>query len=233
LIERGTEIPLLAGLTQAGRDILLGQSIERRFATGEILWSAGDPSEGIALVLEGKVRIVRGSSGRQMVIHSGEAGATLGEVPFFTGGAYPATAIAAEPTRCLFLTHAAVTQATAADPALAIFFLRRLSQRVESLVERVDQNTVSSVQTRLARFILERSHGPVTVGRSPSAKAKRNIFSLGMTQSALAEEIGTVREVVVRTLRELRQSGAIEAVGDGKYRVSNMGTLERLAHTGT
>ncbi len=232
-MQRDPKIPLLGTLTPAGREILLGHSIERHFAPGEILWSAGDRSEGIAVVLEGKVRIVRGSGGRQMVIHSGEVGATLGEVPFFTGGAYPATAIAAEPTRCLFLTHAAVTQAMAADPALAIFFLQRLSQRVENLVERVDQNTVSSVQKRLARFILERSQAPVVASRSSSRKAKRNTFSLGMTQSALAEEIGTVREVVVRTLRDLRQSGAIESVGDGKYRVSSLTTLQQLADAGT
>jgi CRP/FNR family cyclic AMP-dependent transcriptional regulator len=230
---RDSKIPLLEALTPAGRDILLAHSIERKFATGEILWSAGDRSERIAVVLEGKVRIVRGRGGRQMVIHSGEVGATLGEVPFFTGGAYPATAIAAEPTRCLFLTHVAVTQAMAADPALAIFFLRRLSQRVESLVERVDQNTVSSVQKRLARFILERSQAPVVASRTSSGKAGRNTFSLGMTQSALAEEIGTVREVVVRTLRDLRQSGAIESVGDGKFRVASLKTLKQLADSGT
>lgn len=233
LTQRDPKIPLLEALSPAGRNILLGQSIERSFASGEILWSAGDRSEGIALVLEGKVRIVRVSGGRQIVIHSGEAGATLGEVPFFTDSVYPATAIAAERTRCLFLTHAAVTQAMAADPALAKFFLRRLSQRVESLVERVDQNTVSSVQRRVARFILERSQAPVVASRSHSGKAKRNTFSLGMTQSALAEEIGTVREVVVRALRDLRQTGAIESVGDGKYRVSNLTTLQQLARAGT
>jgi CRP-like cAMP-binding protein len=232
-MHRDQRVSLLEGLTPAGRDILLGRSLERRFATGEILWSAGDPSEGIALVLEGKVRIVRGSAGRQTVIHSGEVGATLGEVPFFTGSVYPATAIAAEPTRCLFLTHAAVTGAMAADPQLALFFLRRLSQRVESLVEKIDQNTVSSVQTRLAIFILERSQDPVVASRSSSRNTKRNTFSLGMTQAALAEEIGTVREVVVRALRELRESGAIESVGDGKYRVANLATLEQFARAGT
>ena len=168
-----------------------------------------------------------------MVIHSGKVGDTLGEVPFFTDSVYPATAIAAEPTRCLFLTHSAVTRAMAADPALAIFFLRRLSQRVETLVERVDQNTVSSVQTRLARFMLERSQAPVVASRSRPGKAKRNTFSLGMTQAALAEEIGTVREVVVRELRELRQLGAIESAGDGKYRVSSLETLQQLAKAGT
>jgi len=77
---------LFESLTPLGRETLLKQSVERRFSTGEILWSAGDQSQGITLVLEGKVRIVRGRGGRQLVIHSGEPGATLGEVPFFTGG---------------------------------------------------------------------------------------------------------------------------------------------------
>jgi len=220
---------LLDALTPAARITLLKQSVEKRFSTGDVLWSEGDRAEGIALVLEGKVRIVRVSAGRQVVIHSGEPGATLGEVPFFTDAPYPATAVAAEPTRCLFLTHAAVTEGMAADPSLALFFLRRLSLRVQSLVERLDQNTVTSVRTRLARFILERSETARTAARSRSKSDKRPTFSLGMTQSALAEELGTVREVVVRALRGLRLIGAIESAGDGKYRVAALTILRELA----
>jgi CRP/FNR family cyclic AMP-dependent transcriptional regulator len=196
-----------------------------------VLWSAGDPSEGIALVLAGKVRIVRGSRGRQTVIHSGGPGATLGEVPFFTGAPYPATAIAAEPTRCLFLARAAVTHAMSADPAIALFFLKRLSERVQSLVEKIDQNTAHTVQNRLADFILQRSK-VVRASVSRSRSRSTGAFSLGMTQSALAEELGTVREVVVRSLRSLRDIGAIESAGAGKYRVSNIALLQQLANPG-
>lgn len=168
-----------------------------------------------------------------MVIHSGAPGDTLGEVPFFTDALYPATAIAAEPTRCLFLTHAAVTEAMATDPQLAFFFLRRLSLRVQDLVERVDQNTVSSVQTRLARFILRRSQTAGFAARSRAEARKRLTFSLGMTQTALAEELGTVREVVVRALRGLRLVGAIESGGDGKYRVADLAILQQIAQSAT
>jgi len=211
--------------------VLLQNSIEKQFSSGELLWSAGDRSQGITLVLEGNVRIVRGSGGRQVVIHSGAPGATLGEVPFFTGGCYPATAIATEPSRCLFLTHAAVTRAMEADPGLAFFFLKRLSNRVQSLVERVDQNTVSSVQTRLARFILQRYATAHAATQSRLKKGPHPVFSLGMTQAALAEELGTVREVVVRALRELRQLGAIESSGKGRYRVASLAITERLAES--
>jgi CRP-like cAMP-binding protein len=222
---------LFQGLNSAGRDALLEQSVERQFSTGEVLWSAGDRSEGITLVLEGRIRIVRGSGGRQLVIHSGDPGSTLGEVPFFTGGRYPATAIAAEPTRCLFLPEAAVRRAIAADPSLAFFFLKRLSHRIEALVERVDRITVSSVQTRLAHFILQRYQATVASARSRPGSDKAPPFSLGMTQTALGEELGTVREVVVRALRGLRQSGAIERVGEGKYRVLDLSILEGLAES--
>lgn len=95
----------------------------------------------------------------------------------FTGGCYPATAIAAEPTRCLFLTHAAVTRAMAADPGLAFFFLKRLSSRVQSLVERVDQITVNSVQTRLARFILDRHQAARAAARSRTETRNGVTFS--------------------------------------------------------
>lgn len=233
LSQRDARNQLLNGLSPAGRDAMLQHSIERQFTTGEVLWSAGDRSEGVTLVLEGRVRIVRGSGGRQLVIHSGEPGATLGEVPFFTGGHYPATAIAAEPTRCLFLPEAAVRRAIAVDPALAFFFLKRLSQRIENLVERVDRLTVSSVQTRLAHFVLQRHQATIASLRSRTKSGRGAAFSLGMTQTALGEELGTVREVVVRALRALRQSGAIESVGDGKYRVVNASILETLASAGT
>jgi CRP-like cAMP-binding protein len=222
---------LLDALSPTGRDALLERSVEKQFTTGQVLWSAGDRSEGITLVLEGKVRIVRGNGGRQLVIHSGEPGATLGEVPFFTGGRYPATAIAAEPTRCLLLTEAAVRRAIAADPALAFFFLKRLSHRIETLVERVDRITVSSVQMRLAQFILQRYQTTIASARPTSEPGKNAAFSLGMTQTALAEELGTVREVVVRALRGLGKFGAIERAGEGKYRILDLDTLQSLAES--
>jgi len=171
-------------------------------------------------VLEGKVRIVRGSGGRQIVVHSGGPGSTLGEIPFFTGSTYPATAIASEPTRCLMLSHAAVARAMSADSRIAFYFLERLANRVQNLVDRLDQLSAHSVQARLARFFLDR------VDTSDKTRAA---FSIGMTQHALAEELGTVREVIVRELRRLRELGAVVLLGDGKYRIGDENLLRQLA----
>jgi CRP/FNR family transcriptional regulator len=212
-------------ITDEGRRALLERSLSRDYVTGQTLWSAGDEPIGLFIVLQGKVRIIRAKDGRQTVIHSGESGATLGEIPFFTGSPYPATAIAAEPTRCLIINYQALEHALKVDPGVAFYLLRRLSLRIESLVERVSQMSAQSVQARLAAHILMRAE---RAGGGQDGRA----LSLGMTQSELAEELGTVREVVVRALRGLRDLGAIAPAGSGKYRVTDPAALKLAAKVG-
>jgi CRP/FNR family cyclic AMP-dependent transcriptional regulator len=211
---------VLNDLSEPARAAILARSVEKRFATGQLLWSAGDDPTALYIVLEGKVRIVRGNSGRQTVIHSGNPGSTLGEVPFFTNAPYPATAVAAEPTRCLLIDYAALEKALRVDPSVAFYLLRRLSLRVEDLVDKIAQLSAHSVKARLAAYLLERST------RSPQSDRP---FSLGMTQAALAEELGTVREVIVRALRALRDSGAIEPAGAARYKVIDAAILTDAA----
>jgi predicted transcriptional regulator len=47
-----------------------------------------------------------------------------------------------------------------------------------------------------------------------------------MTQQSLAEELGTVREVVARKLRDVCRRGLIESVGGGRYRIVDRRRLE-------
>ena|SRR5690348_1140272 len=209
-------------LSPVGRAALIDRAVEKVYAGGEYLWNAGDKASVLTLVLEGKVRIVRGISGRVLGIHSGEPGSMLGEIPFFTHSTYPASAVAAEPTRCLLISHAALSHALSIDPSVALTLLQGLSRRIAGLVARVSELSGESVQSRLSRFILER----VSTRANPETVS---IFSLGMTQSALAEELGTVREVVVKALRGLREAGAIEFVGNGRYRLMDAEALRRAA----
>lgn len=215
------ETSILDSLSTTGRAALLERSIEKSYSPGEVLWMAGDTPVGLTLVVEGKVRIVRGSGGRQTAIHSGEAGSTLGEIPFFTRSTYPATAIAAEPTRCLVISHAAFDHALRVDPGLAYVLLERLSKRVQHLVERVGRLTSHGVNARLAQYLIDRA----STSSAPT-------FSLGMTQSELAEELGTVREVIVRALRQLKEAGAITSRDHGRFAVADLDLLKEAAGVG-
>lgn len=213
--------PLFGQLTVHARKLLADRAVVRRFAAGSVVWNVGDRIDHLAVVLDGGVRILREGRGRQHVVHSEGPGGTLGEVPLFTGGGAPATVLAVKPTRCLIVPRAAIEAAMRVEPAIAWLLLERMAERVRLLVDRLDGLALQSVTTRLAAFLLARAEG----------SADGAVVILGMTQTALAAELGTVREVVVRGLPALREAGVVVPAGRGKLRVGNLAALRRLLAT--
>jgi CRP/FNR family transcriptional regulator len=213
-------IDLFRGLHPRARGALAACAVPRRYSPDELLWLAGGAARQLYIVVEGAVRVVHGFGGRQHVIHTEGVGGTLGDVAMFEGGTYPATAIAASRTLCLSLDRDGLLRAMREDPELAFRLLSRLAARVRQLITRLDRVTAFSVPARLAGFLLMRH-----------AAAGTGSFVLGQTQQSVAEELGTVREVVVRALRDLRAEGLIVAEGRGRFRIADESRLRAIAGT--
>jgi CRP-like cAMP-binding protein len=220
MLDIGTirRIPAFAALSLPALHELAAHGLERRYAARDTLFRAGQASPGIFVIVDGRVRVVRDGPDRRQVVHVEGPGATLAEVPLFDGGVLPVTAVAMLPTRCLVFTLGAIEAAIGRDPRLALLLLSQLSRRVRQLVQRLDRVSFQSVRARLADYLLRRS-GAATTGT----------IAFEGPQAELAEELGTVREVLVRELRYLRRHGVIRATGRGGYRLLDAGGLRRLA----
>lgn len=208
-------LPGLSHLPHRALELLARGGAERSFARGEFLFHAGDSTRGLILILEGKVRVVNERDGRRHLVHQESAGATLGEVPLFLAGVYPASAVAASAVRCLFLSKDALFRALEV-PELGWFLLTRLSLRIRTLVGRLSQVSTAPVRRALASMLLEQSSGPVS-------------FALEGTQQEIAEALGTVREVVARELTALKRAGAVRSAGRGMLAVADRRALTRIA----
>jgi CRP/FNR family transcriptional regulator len=193
---------------------LASRGVEMRFETGAVLFRAGSAARGWYVVLEGCVRVTHGAEPRQYVIHTERAGGTLAEVPMFGGVPHPATGIAAEPTRCAIFDRRSLEAAIAECPEIGFLINRRLALRVKRLVERLEERS-HSVRSRLAEFLLER------LASSPNGER----ISVGLTQQQLAEELGTVREVISREIRLLIKEHIIESLGGGRYKIRRSDVL--------
>lgn len=211
-------IPLLEGLSAAFAGALSERAVVRRFKAGEVLWTEGTPASAMHIVLSGEVRVVRTNRGRQRVLHRETRGGTLGDVALFSGESYPATASAETAVTTLAFTRDTLQALISADPAFAIRLLNRLALRVRHVLGVIDRITTWSVQARVAQHLLERS-----------ARTELPSFTLGMTQQALAEELGTVREVVVRTLGDMKEAGWIDTAARGRYRILDNEALRKAA----
>jgi CRP-like cAMP-binding protein len=201
-------VPLFQRLNAGALRELAARSALRTFQADEVLWNAGTEPRGFFVILDGVVRVVRTVQGRQHVVHVEQAGGTLGDVALFEGTTYPATAIADRRTVCLAVTRDGLLAAIRQDPELALSLLGRLAARVRHVIGRLDGLAARSVSARLAGYLLERR-----------ARAGTDVFTLGGSQTMVAEELGTVREVLGRNLRALRDRGLITVGRNGAMRI--------------
>lgn len=210
--------PVLASASPPAVELIGGRGVLHCWTARQVIFRRGDAAYGMVLILSGRVRVVRERNGRRQVLHVEEAGGTLGEVPLFDGGPMPASAVAVEATEGVVLSPELVRAVVASDPALALVMLARMAKRVRTMADRLERMTLHGVGMRLAAALLERAR-----------RAPGHPLSLGMSQEQFAEELGTVREVLVRELRGLVQAGILAPLGSGRYELQEPEALGRLA----
>jgi CRP/FNR family transcriptional regulator len=189
--------------------ILARRAIVKRLRRNEILFLAGEPAKGMYVIASGSIRAFRTSpDGREQIIHVERAVTTIAEVPVFDGGNYPSTTAADEPTTLYFLDKQQVLNTAIEHPQLALATVKLLASRLRRCAELVETLSLREVGQRLARLLLEEA-------RSRGAHTDHGTaIKLPLTHNQLAARIGTVREVVTRTLIKLQDQGLI--VHEGK-----------------
>ena len=211
-------LPALEGLAAPVARRVADAAVIRRYPRHGVLFRAGDAPSALYFVLSGRVRVARRAAHGSSVLHFEEAGGVLGEIPTFGGGSYPATASAAEPVRCAVLPAATVERLLEEEPEFARFALRRLARRARVVLERLDELSSYTVTAGLASHLL-----------GLAREASSDELRLGTSQAALADRLGTAREVLVRSLRVLCEAGAIRRTGRSRFAIVDVARLRALA----
>jgi CRP-like cAMP-binding protein len=195
---------LFGSLADVELRALAALAVERRLSREEVLFIAGEEARGLYVVVSGAVRAFRaGPDGREQVIHTEGAGATLAELPVFDDGTYPATAVADEDSVVLFLAKGDVRAVCLEHPKITLAALKMLAGRLRRHAELVEALSLREVGQRLAHFLLTeaKTHGERLEGGIT--------FDLMMTNGQIAARVGSVREVVSRALARLQQDELI------------------------
>jgi CRP/FNR family transcriptional regulator len=167
----------------------------RGFERGEILFWEGDPCTGLHIIEEGSVKLYRISpQGRQYIVRVLQEGDTCNEVPAFDGGTNPVNVETLEKSKVWVINDETLRTLVKAHPDFALKVLSNFGKNLRGLVRMVSEMAFYQVTNRLARLVSEL---PADETRPP------------WTQEQLAAQLGTVREVVARSLKELERSGAI------------------------
>lgn len=187
----------------------LGRTVRRRrYATNQLLFSEGDPCEGLFIVAAGRVRVFKLSAGgREHVLTMEGPGSSIAELPVFDGGDYPASAAAAEESEVLLLSRKQFRAFCTDHPEVMWKVLEVVGGRLRRLVGIIEELSFTTVRQRLIGFLLKNAKAEGTTTERGTA------FLMEGNHQQVAAEIGTVRELVSRNLARLQAQGYVEING--------------------
>jgi CRP/FNR family transcriptional regulator len=193
--------PFFAGIDAAMHADLVARATVRAYAKGETLFLDGEPCKGLFIVQSGSVKVYKlNEAGREQIIHIQRAGDPVAELPLFDNQPYPASAAALEDARLVFIARATFEEILASHPPLCRAVITALGMRLRKMVGLVEDLSLRQVRQRLARFLLQESRG-------------REAFLLTQTNEELAARLGSVRDVISRTLSSLQADNLIQLTG--------------------
>jgi CRP/FNR family cyclic AMP-dependent transcriptional regulator len=189
-----------------------------QYDPGEVIFWQSEECRGLYILKAGKVKLYKLSSmGRELIIRILEPGASFNEVPIFDHGGNEVNVAAMEESEVWLIEKAILQQMARQSAELAQAVITNLTRNLRTLVRLVEEVSFYQVTNRLARLLVQLPEEQLS-----GTKTQR------LTQDIMAARLGTVREVVARSLRDLDRCGAIR-VRRGKIYILDMTLLNELA----
>jgi CRP/FNR family transcriptional regulator len=196
---------LLSGLTAAELNLLAARTVRKSFQSGKLLFSEGEPCHGLHIIARGKVRIFKSSpGGREQVLAVNNPGECVAELPVFDGGTYPASAVAIEDAQIAFISRRDFQAYCMEHPEVALKVLAVVGARLRRLVGIIEELSFTTIRQRLISALLR-------LAESEGRHTERGIeFQLPASHQELANQLGTVRELISRNLMRLQAEGLLD-----------------------
>ncbi|MDO9284635.1 MAG: Crp/Fnr family transcriptional regulator [Aquabacterium sp.] len=205
--------PTLADLPATLRDTTLAEHAQAlRVPEGQLLFDEGAPCRGFPMVLSGEVRVARGTpNGRSLELYRVGPGelCVASTACLFGRSLLMAHGITVQPTELVVLSPVAFERWTAVD-GFRRFVFGMFADRLADLMSLAEAVAFQRLDQRLASTLL--GHGSVVHG----------------THQALADELGTVREIITRLLKRFERAGWL-AIGRERVEILDAAALRALA----
>lgn len=213
-----TWIPGWGQLTPAQQTRLSEAARPRAFSAGELIHNGDADCVGLLLVKSGRLRVfILSEDGREITLYR----LLPGEICLFSAScmmpqiAFAVTVTAEAPSEVLVLPPDVYKAVMAESALLANFTNELIAARFSDVMWLIEQILWKSFDRRLAAFLL--------------AEAKlEHSATLHLTHEAIANHMGTAREVVTRMLRYFQGEGWVK-LARGTLQLTDEPSLRALA----
>jgi len=201
ILEALASSELFGSLPPALAQEVASRSTLKSVRRGERVWSHGEPSAAIAVVVSGRMKCWSpGHDARQWVNAVVRPGGVCGLAAAIDGGPHACNAEPLERSRVVLVPTSVLKSLMERVPAFSRLVAGALARDVRRVLSVCEDVTLRTPVERLARFLVAQAGG-------------NGVVELRETQTQIAAQLGTVREVVGRGLRHLESRGVISRTG--------------------
>lgn len=170
----------------------LGEMVH--FDSGTTLFRPGDRCQGIGFFLEGEARVFKlAESGREITLYTIAPGETciMNAACLLSEIDYPAHAETTEKGSALMVPADHFRRLVGTEPVMQKFVYTMFSDRLCLVLELIEEIAFGRLDSRLADYLVERAENGI----------------VRTSHQAIANDLGSSREVVSRLLKDLERRG--------------------------
>lgn len=209
-------------LTAAQRQELNRTSFRISLPPGSTIFQEGDASNGVLILRKGRAKVTMNSEeGRTVILYLAAPGELLGLSSTISGTVRQISAVTIEPCDLDLIRRDSFLEFLNRHEEQFRAALDELAMQHTCILAAIRRLSLApSLLANLSRFLLGLN--------CPETKPQTNKVHLRLTQEEIAQQLGTTRESVTRTLAKLRKNNIIEQRGHSIV-IQDRATLEHLA----
>lgn len=193
-------LPVLSGFTAAECESLISQGTFRTYKKGKVLFRQGEDLPNFYLILDGWVKIFKGSdTGTEAVLQVRTNGEALMPPSVFLNIPALASAQLVQDTSFLIIPAAIIRKNVTTDGKLALNAIHCLSTHSQDLIQNIEHSRLMSAAERVGWFLLKLN--------LKQSRGTEDIITLPYDKSTVASYLDMTPETFSRTLKQFKNKG--------------------------
>ncbi len=214
-----TVFPFWERLTKEEKELLQSQARIVRFEENQLIASTEIDCLGVLYIKSGMIRLyLYSEDGREVTIArlAEDDVCLLSASCMLSQVSFPAQVSAESPVEAILIPVNIISSIKEKNVYVENYVYRLTTERFSDVISAVEQMLFMTLEQRIVSFLLDET-------------ARTGGDTVHMTQEKLAQAIGSAREAVTRTLKQLSSAGVIEVFRGGIKIIDRKALYEKVS----
>lgn len=201
------KLVFFSGIEDEKIDVISRLMIQKKYNKGSIIFTEGEPSEGIYFVKKGRIKIYKNASdGKEHIINIMNTGDVFAEACLFSKMPYPASSEAIEDSETLMIKRKDIEELLNMHPEISVEIIKVMAERLIMVSRQIESLALKDAYGKTAALIVQ-------LFQSQNKNLENGMeITIDLSRQEMANMVGLTRETLTRAMSKLKNDGLIDIV---------------------